>query len=103
MDAIKQAVDEPGTRSPADYTRRVLGLAVLYPLVTLGALVGEALLVWRVKALVTLTQRSNVETLTLAFFAVFFAYVGYLGAKGVPGAARIAWYAGVARGSGAAE
>src|SRR5512142_3499029 len=94
MDAIKQAVDEPGTRSPADYTRRVLGLAVLYPLVTLGALVGEALLVWRVKALVTLTQRSNVETLTLAFFAVFFAYVGYLGARGAPGGIRIlAWRA----------
>jgi hypothetical protein len=89
MDVVKQVVDEPGARSPADYARRVLGLAVLYPLVTLGALVGEALLLWRVKALVTLAQRSNVETLVLAFFAVFFAYVGYLGARGAPGAVQI--------------
>ncbi|HET7754038.1 MAG TPA: hypothetical protein VFK85_09015 [Anaeromyxobacteraceae bacterium] len=85
MGAIKQVVDEPGARSPQDYARRVLGLAVLYPLVTLASLAGEALLVWRVKALVTLTQRSNVETLTLAFFAVYFAYVGFLGARGVKG------------------
>lgn len=94
MDVIKQVVDEPGARSPADYARRVLGLAVLYPLVTLSAAAGEALLVWRVKALVTLTQRSNVETLVLAFFAVFFAYVGYLGARGAAGGLRIlAWRA----------
>ena len=94
---IKQVVDEPGARSPADYARRVLGLAVLYPLVTLGALAGEALLVWRVKALVTLAQRSNVETLVLAFFAVFFAYVGYLGARGAPGAVRILGWRVLAR------
>lgn len=94
MDVIKQVVDEPGARSAADYARRVLGLAVLYPLVTVAALVGEALLVWRVRALVTLAQRSNVETLVLAFFAVFFAYVGYLGARGAPGAVRIlGWHA----------
>lgn len=91
-DVIKQVVDEPGARSPADYARRVLGLAVLYPLVTVAALAGEALLVWRVKALVTLAQRSNVETLVLAFFAVFFAYVGFLGGRGAPGAVRILWW-----------
>ena len=86
---LKQVVDEPGARSPEDYARRVRGLAVLYPLLTLGAVAGEALLLWRVKALVTLTQRSNVETLVLAFFAVFFAYVGFLGGRGALGGLRV--------------
>lgn len=92
MGLIKQLVDEPGARSPDDYARRVLGLAVLYPLVTVGAAAGEVLLVARVKTLVTLAQRTNVETLVLAFFAVFFAYVGTLGVRGAPGGLRIlAW------------
>jgi hypothetical protein len=71
-------------------------------LVTASAL-GEALLAARGRLYVALTQRSNVETLTLAFFVVFFAYVGYLGLRGAPGALRIGWYSAVARRAGSAE
>ncbi|MFT3913405.1 MAG: hypothetical protein QM704_04705 [Anaeromyxobacteraceae bacterium] len=94
MGLIRRLVDEPGADSPVEYARRVGALAVLYPLVTLGALAGELLLGLRVRLLVTLAQRSNVETLTLAFFAVFFAYVGVLAGRGAPGALRVlAWRA----------
>jgi hypothetical protein len=51
-----------------------------------GALIGIGLLVWKAQLFVTLTQRSNVETLTLAFFLVFFAYLGILSARGAVGA-----------------
>jgi hypothetical protein len=80
-------------------------LALLYPVLTLGALLGEVLLGWRGKHLVTLTQRSNVETLTLAFFAVFFAYVAVLGGRGVPGAFQVFrfWLLARVRGAEAAE
>lgn len=70
---------------------------MVYPTLTAGALVGEVLLGWRGKHLVSLAQRSNVETLTLAFFAVFFAYVAVLGGRGVPGALRLLRFALLAR------
>jgi hypothetical protein len=38
---------------------------------------------------VTLAQRTNVETLTIAFFLVFYAYVGALSAPGVIGALKL--------------
>jgi hypothetical protein len=85
----ERVVSEPGARTPDEYARRVRWLAVLYPSITALSLAGELLLALRTRALVTLAQRSNVETLTLLFFGVFFAYVGWLGVRGVPGAARI--------------
>ncbi len=90
-------VAEPGSETPGQYAARVRRLTVLYPTLTFGALVGEVLLGWRGKHLVALTQRSNVETLTLAFFAVFFAYVGVLGGRGLPGAIQILRFALLAR------
>ncbi|HYD40844.1 MAG TPA: hypothetical protein VEB43_08435 [Anaeromyxobacter sp.] len=105
MPLLRQVVSEPGASSPGEYAARVRRLAILYPLLTFGALVGEVLLGLRGKHLVSLTQRSNVETLTLAFFAVFFAYVGVLGARGVPGSLQLLrfWVLARLRGADAAE
>jgi len=89
----KQTVSEPGARTPEEYAGRVRWLAVLYPSIAALSLAGELLLALRARTLVTLAQRSNVETLTLAFFAVFFAYVGWLGARALPGVARIVRHA----------
>jgi len=78
-------------------------LAVEYVLLFLGTVVGILLLIWQAQLFVTLTQRSNIETLTLAFFLVFFGYMGVLSAPGALGAIRIAWYrlrARSARGGG---
>jgi hypothetical protein len=102
---LRDVLSEPGVSSAGEYATRVRRLAVLYPVLTLAALAGEVLLGWRGKDLVTLTQRSNVETLTLAFFGVFFAYVGVLGGRGVPGSLRLLGFRLVAlrRGAEAAE
>lgn len=97
MDPAKQVVAEPGARTARGFSRRARRLAALHLALSIGAVVGELLLFSRGKVLVTLTQRSNVETLTLAFFAVFFAYVGFLGLRGAPGALRVGWYALLAR------
>src|SRR5919198_5718936 len=100
---LRETIREPGVESPASYARRVRWLAIIHMGLVAAAGVGEALLTLRGRLLVTLTQRSNVETLTLVFFVVFFAYVGYLGARGVPVALRIAWYATIAWTAGRAE
>ena len=97
VDPVKQVVAEPGARTAQQFARRARRLAALHLALSVGAVAGEILLFSRGKVLVTLTQRSNVETLTLAFFAVFFAYVGFLGLRGAPGALRVARFALLAR------
>jgi hypothetical protein len=97
VDPAKDVVAEPGARTAREFTRRAHALAKLHAVLAAGALAGEVLLLVRGRVLVTLAQRSNVETLTLAFFAVFFAYVGFLGARGVPGALRVLRFALLAR------
>ncbi len=47
------------------------------------------MLVWHGQLFVGLAQRSNVETLTLAFFLVFFAYIAVISAPGAWGALRV--------------
>ncbi|WP_242342465.1 hypothetical protein [Anaeromyxobacter terrae] len=97
MDPLKQLIEEPGALTPRQYARRARQLAALHLALAFGAVTGEGVLFARGKVLVTLAQRSNVETLTLAFFAVFFAYVGLLGLRGAPGALRVVRFALLAR------
>ena len=52
-------------------------------------LAGLGMLVWRAQLFIALAQRSNVETLTLAFMMIFFAYLATLSAPGAWGAAQI--------------
>jgi hypothetical protein len=42
---------------------------------------------------VTLSQRSNVETLVLAFFFIFFLYVALVSRSGAAGALHIGYFA----------
>jgi hypothetical protein len=91
-DVVEAAIRETETRSPREYRRRVRHLALAYTALFGGSVAGIALLVWQAQLYVTLAQRSNVETLTLAFLFVFFGYVGYLSLGGAVGAARIAYY-----------
>jgi len=63
-------------------------LAAEYLALFICALTGIALLIWKAQLFVTLAQRSNVETLTIAFFLVFFAYLAALSAPGARGARR---------------
>jgi hypothetical protein len=88
-DLAQRFVKEPGAESAQQYARRVRRLALWYVSLSLLSLLGLALLVWKAQDYVTLTQRSNVETLTLAFLFVFFAYLLVLSAPGTWGVVRL--------------
>jgi hypothetical protein len=90
--AARDPVKEPGAEDAWHFRRRVKLLAAEYVGLFLAAVVGIGLLVWKAQLFVTLTQRSNVETLTLAFFCVFFGYLAVLSAPGARGGLRVAWY-----------
>jgi hypothetical protein len=96
-DVVKAVIREPGTETPRQYAQRVHRLALIYFGLFFVSLAGVALILWRGKLFVTLAQRSNVETLTIAFFLVFFLYVAALSRSGMTGAVLIGYYHLLAR------
>lgn len=86
----RRLVREPAVATVEQYRQRVYWLAQVYAGLFGASLLGLALLVWQGQLYVSLTQRSNVETLTLLFLMVFFSYVAALSRPGAAGAARIA-------------
>lgn len=86
---MSSVLEEPGVKDPAHYARRVLWLALIHPALFATSLAGAVLLVWRGEFFVTLAQRSNVETLTIAFCILFFGYFAVLTAPGFLGGFRI--------------
>lgn len=90
-------IREPETQTPHQYAERVLRLAAAYLLLFTVSVVGIVLLLWQAQLFVTLSQRSNVETLVLAFLLVFFIYFVILSFPGAAGAIRIFWYTAQAR------
>jgi len=83
-------IREPGADDPRQYAERVRRLAWWYIGLFTLSLVGLVMLVWRAQLYVTLAQRSNVETLVLAFLFVFFAYLTALSSRGAWGALHLA-------------
>jgi hypothetical protein len=73
------------------YIRHVRILALLYFTLFMVCLAGIVLIVWQGRLFIVLSQRSNVETLTLAFFLLLYFYVATLSAPGVWGALKIAF------------
>lgn len=63
------AVDPPSLR------RRTNWLVAIHLVLAVAALAVIALVAWRIRLLVTLAQRSNVETLVIAFVVIFLAYM----------------------------
>jgi hypothetical protein len=86
-------IREPGAESVEQYAQRVRRLALSYTILFITSIIGMILLVWKGQFFVTLAQRSNIETLTLAFFIVLFGYVAVLSGPGTLGAFRIAYFA----------
>lgn len=86
----QRIVREQGTQSVPDYQSRVRRLALIYVAIVLVCVGAIVLIVYQGKLLITLSQRSNVETLTLAFIIVLFAYLTLLSLPGFWGALRIA-------------
>jgi len=92
MDLARAVVRAPDVTDARHYRRRVLALCGIFPSLFALAAVGLTLVVDKGRLFVTLAQRSNVETLTVAFLIFFFAYVLMLTAKGALGAARVGYY-----------
>jgi hypothetical protein len=92
-DLLKRVVSEPGADTAEGFTRRVRMLAVTYLILFCSSCAGAVVLAVHGKLFVTLAQRSNVETLTILFMLVFYAYLAALSARGALGALRIFVYA----------
>ncbi|HEY0252043.1 MAG TPA: hypothetical protein VGC41_10975 [Kofleriaceae bacterium] len=89
---LARVIEDPEIRTPAHYHRRVTLLALLHPALFLVSTLGVVLLVWRGEFFITLAQRSNVETLTIAFCILFFAYFGLIAMSGAWGAVKVFVY-----------
>lgn len=85
----ERVIREPEADTAHQYAQHVNRLALAYSALFLGSAVGIVLIVWKAQLYVTLSQRSNVETLTLAFFFIFFAYLIVLSVGGAYGALRL--------------
>lgn len=86
---LKRVITEPGAENAQDYARRVRILAGTYAVLFFACCAGVAVLIVEGKLFVTLAQRSNVETLTILFLLVLYAYLATLSAPGALGAAKI--------------
>jgi hypothetical protein len=90
---LRHIVNAPGAEDARGFRRRVRILAAIYAVLFCSCLGGILLIAWHGKLFVALAQRSNVETLTILFLLVFYAYLATLSAPGFVGAARIALWA----------
>jgi hypothetical protein len=89
---LKRIISEPGADTAESFARRVRLLAATYAVLFCASCAGALILALHGKLFVTLAQRSNVETLTVLFLLVFYAYFAAVSARGALGAARIALY-----------
>jgi len=92
LDLQHIALRGPGVSDPAHYRKRVYWLAIVHVTLFVASIAGIVLLIWRGEFFVTLSQRSNVETLTIAFFLLFFGYFAVITAHGAIGGVRIGMF-----------
>jgi len=92
MAIAQRFIREASTGSVPDYRKHVYRLATIYLLIVLVATAAIVLIVVRGKFFVTLAQRSNVETLTLAFILILFAYLAIASLPGAWGMLVILYY-----------
>jgi hypothetical protein len=92
VDIAKWVIKEPSIANARAYSHRVWALAAIYSLIFLCSLAGEIVLLWNSKLFIALAQRSNVETLTIAFFLVFFLYLMAVSSPGVLGTTRLLFH-----------
>jgi hypothetical protein len=89
MDPGQLVVKEAFVESVETYARHVIILAWFYASLFFISLVGMGVLLSNGKYFITLAQRSNVETLTLAFFLMLFLYIGVISFPGLKGGLRL--------------
>lgn len=91
MSRVWQLMEAPAT-DPASLRRRTNWLIAIHLVLAAAALTVLTLVVWRIRILITLAQRSNVETLVIAFVVIFLAYLLITTAPATIGALRILAY-----------
>lgn len=92
MSLTEEMIRQQVAHSPNRYAKRVQMLAGIYfvlDLISIGVLVAIA---WRIQYFVIITQRTNIETLTLAIIFVLAAYYLITTFGGFVGAIRMLWY-----------
>ncbi|HET9496038.1 MAG TPA: hypothetical protein VFR15_17560, partial [Chloroflexia bacterium] len=89
MALAEKAIKEVVTQTAPRYDARVRGLAAIYVLLNLVSLAIAIAIIWRGQFFVTLSQRSNVETLTLAIILILSIYYIATTFKGFIGAFRM--------------
>ncbi len=77
---------------PASLRRRTNWLIAIHLVLATAAVAVLALVAWRIRMLITLAQRSNVETLVIAFVVIFLVYLLLTTAQATIGALRILVY-----------
>ncbi len=85
-------IREQGTESVDAYRTRVYRLAAIYFGIVIIASIADIVIIWQGKFFVTLSQRSNVETMILAVILVLFLYLIAVSLPGAWGAAKIVYY-----------
>jgi len=85
-------IREQGTGSVADYRKRVHRLAAIYMGIVVTGLIANLLIIGHAKFFVTLAQRSNLETATLAVILLIFTYLISVSLVGAWGALKIVYY-----------
>jgi hypothetical protein len=88
VQGLWQLLESPAT-DVKGLKRRTDLLIAFHLILTTAALAVVGLVIWRIQLLVTLTQRSNVETLVLAFIVVFLGYILVTTYRAAWGALRI--------------
>lgn len=91
MSGIWQLMESPAI-DPASLRRRTNWLIVIHLVLATAAAIVLVLVVWRVRMLITLAQRSNVETLVIGFVVVFLVYLLFTTAGATIGGIRILAY-----------
>lgn len=80
------------SKTTGQYRRRVYLMAGVYVLLNVTALASIVVIIWQYRLFVTLAQRSNIETLTLAIIAVLFGYFVITTFSGFIGALKLLFY-----------
>ncbi len=86
-DMVSEQVDQP----PKRYASRVRWMAIIYVVLNIISIAIIIAIVWRLRFFITLSQRSNVETLTIAIIFVLAAYYLVSTFRGFIGAMRMLW------------
>jgi len=89
MSLAEKVVKEHVTRTPERYAARVRWMAVIYLTLNIISVAIIVAIVWRVQFFVTLAQRSNIETLTLAIIFILAIYYIFSTFRGFTGSLKM--------------